>query len=112
MNTFSLKAVNLDTSLWGLRLHTTCSQLYYSSLAKVLYLPSFDIVLSSNGEDWEQVLNDLADLKSKSFYSDAPERPVKFGVTFDFGYSNLTEQKNSSFFAKAKLCLEDVPLDV
>lgn len=106
MNTFSLKFTNLNTPLLGFRANTTCSQLQCYSTVGLLYIPAFNVILSSKGQDWRKVLEDLSTLKNKPFYSDAEDRPVEFSITFDFGYSDLSQQLKTDFIANAKQSLD------
>jgi len=105
MNTFSLKFINLETSRLGSRRNTTYAQLQSVSCVGILYLPSFKVILSTDGQDWLKFLEGLSALRDKPFYSDAQNRPVEFSITFDFGYSNLSHQLKLDFMAKANLYL-------
>ncbi len=107
MNTFSLKFVNLNSPVLGFRANTTSSQLqsYSRVMGLLIYLPAFNVILSSKGQDWLKVLEDLSTLKNKSFYRDAEDRPVEFCITFNFGYSNLSQQVKLDFIDKAQQSL-------
>lgn len=103
MNTFSVQAINLRQLIGSDRQNTTSAQRFVAS--PFHYLPELHIVLSSRGKDWLSVLEQLTALKSKSFYEDAPDRPVEFSITFDFGYSHLPLREHLDFMDAAKLAL-------
>ena len=106
MNTFSLNFINLERISNRLRSHTTFDQTYAKFFVQsVVYLPVFNVVLSTYGEDWFRVLREISSLKNKSFYRDEPDRFVDFTITFDFGYSSLSSNEKSDFITNAKLAL-------
>jgi hypothetical protein len=106
VNTFDLKFINLAVTDWRSqenRDNTTCAQLL--SRSPLLYYPEFKIVLSSNGKDWDLVLDQLSELKTQPFYADDVDRPVEFIITFDFAYSSFSQEIQAEFMSKAKLVL-------